>query len=160
MAAHAEGSIAGRALVIDVDSHFEPGEDWLLPHPELAARLPAIDMKRIVTDSVVGELLREVPEDQRPPLEALAPPGVDVTFGTEKADEARRRAQFGARAQMPVANARARLAWLDEQGIDVQNVICLSGVGAAKRIGDAGLRRELVRACNAWLADVCAESNR
>jgi len=148
-----------RAPVIDVDSHFEPGEDWLIPYPELAARLPQVDMARIVIDSVVGELLRDVPEAGRPPLGALRPPGVDVMFGREKADEARRRAEFGERSQMPVADARARLAWLDQQGIDVQNVICLSGVGMAKAVDDASLRRELVTTCNTWLADVCAESD-
>jgi predicted TIM-barrel fold metal-dependent hydrolase len=148
-----------RQLVIDVDSHFEPGNDWLVPYPELAAKLPALDMTRIVTDSVVGELLRDVPEAQRPPLASLKPPGVELMFGREKVDEQRRRAEFGERAQMPVANARARLEWIDQQGIDIQNVICLSGVGAAKLIDDVALRIELVQTCNTWLADVCAESN-
>jgi hypothetical protein len=28
--------------IIDVDSHFEPGDDWLEPYPNLKARLPKL----------------------------------------------------------------------------------------------------------------------
>ena len=27
-------------MIIDIDSHFEPGSDWLEPYPDLARRLP------------------------------------------------------------------------------------------------------------------------
>jgi hypothetical protein len=32
--------------IIDVDSHFEPGDDWLDPYPALAARLPRLEPTR------------------------------------------------------------------------------------------------------------------
>ena len=144
-------------IVIDVDSHFEPGEDWLLPYPEIAAQIPDIDMKHLAAASLVGELLREVPDAQRPSWDALAPPGVDVMFGREKADEKRRRSEFEGMTQVPEADAKARLKWMDKQGIDIQHVICLSGMGTGALVGDLKLRRELLEICNTWLADVCAD---
>jgi predicted TIM-barrel fold metal-dependent hydrolase len=147
------------SVVIDVDAHFEPGDDWLLPYPKLAAKLPQVDMARVATDSVVGDLLRDVPETQRPPLESLMPPGVHLMFGREKADEKRRREELGQSQQLPVANAGARLKWMDAQGIDLQNVICLSAMAWTKAVEDLALRQELVQTCNTWLSDNCVESD-
>src|SRR5512145_2805017 len=112
--------------VIDVDAHFEPGSDWLDAYPELAARLPKLDPARLAVHTIVGDLLHDVPEDARPPMAELLPPGLLTLFGKEKADEAARRAEFAGRSQFQVANARARVAWLDEQGIAIQNAICLA----------------------------------
>ncbi len=146
------------AIVIDVDSHFEPGRDWLDPYPELAARLPRLDPALLAVDAIVGDLLHGVPEAERPPLAELVPPGADLLFGREKADEASRRAEFVGKSQFQVANAEARVAWLDEQGIDVQNVICLSGFSYTLQIDDPELRREVLRTANGWLAETCAAS--
>src|SRR5580692_437497 len=96
-------------VVIDVDAHFEPGDDWLRPYPALAAKLPKVDMTRVATDSIVGDLLRDAPEAQRPPLESLMSPGIHLMFGGEKADEKRRREELGQSQQLPVADAAARL---------------------------------------------------
>ena len=57
--------------VIDVDAHFEPGGDWLAPYPDLAARLPKLEPAKLAVDAIVGDLLRDVPEDRRPPFEEL-----------------------------------------------------------------------------------------
>jgi uncharacterized protein len=147
------------SVVIDVDAHFEPGSDWLIPYPALAAKLPKIDMTHIATDAIVGDLLRDAPEAQRPPLESLMPPGVHLMFGQEKSDEKRRREELGVCEQLPVANAAARLRWMDEQGIGIQNVICLSAMALTKAINDLTLRQELVQTCNTWLSDICMNSN-
>ena len=116
------------ATVIDIDSHFEPGDDWLKPYPKLAARLPKLNPALLAVDTICGDLLHNVPEEARPPLESLYPPGLAILFGQEKADEAERRAEFEGKNQFEVANAQARLKWIDAQGIDIQNVICLSGI--------------------------------
>src|SRR5258708_33609014 len=79
------------ATVIDIDSHFEPGDDWLKPYPKLAARLPKLNPALLAVDTICGDLLHDVPEDRRPPLESLYPPGLMVLFGQEKAAEADRR---------------------------------------------------------------------
>ena len=144
--------------VIDVDSHFEPGDGWLDPYPELAARLPKLEPARLAVDTIVGDLLHDVPEDRRPPLESLFPPGLMTLFGQEKTEEAERRAEFEGKNQFQVANAQARLKWIDEQGIDIQNVICLSGIAYTRFIDDPGLRQETLKTANSWLADTCAPS--
>lgn len=141
--------------IIDVDAHFEPGGDWLEPYPELAARLPKLDPARLAVNTIVGDLLHDVPPEQRPPLQELLPPGLLTLFGDEKKEEALRRKEFEGRNQFQVANAKARLQWLDAQGIAIQNVICLSGFAYGTQIEDAGLFREVLAACNTWLADTC-----
>jgi predicted TIM-barrel fold metal-dependent hydrolase len=142
--------------IIDVDSHFEPGGDWLAPYPKLAAKLPKLDPALLAVDSIVGDLLRDVPDAERPPVGELLPPGLLTLFGNEKLAEADRRREFEGKNQFQVANAKARVAWLDQQGIAVQNVICLSGFAYNLFIGDVALRREVLHTCNSWLAETCA----
>ena len=47
--------------IIDIDAHFEPGEDWLAPYPQLAKRLPKLNPGLLAVDAIVGDLLRGVP---------------------------------------------------------------------------------------------------
>ena len=142
--------------IIDVDAHFEPGSDWLAPYPKLAARLPKLDPSLLAVDAIVGDLLRDVPLRERPSVAELLPPGLLTLFGGEKQAEAERRAEFGGKHQFQVANAKARLAWLDQQGISLQNVICLSGFAYNLFLPDLALRQEVLRTCNSWLAETCA----
>jgi predicted TIM-barrel fold metal-dependent hydrolase len=144
--------------IIDIDAHFEPGGDWLAPYPELAARLPKLDPSLLAVDAIVGDLLRDVPASSRPPLGELLPPGLLTLFGGEKAAEAERRAEFAGKSQFQIANAQARVAWLDAQGIALQNVICLSGFAYNLFLTDLALRQEVLRTCNRWLAETCAAS--
>jgi uncharacterized protein len=144
--------------IIDIDSHFEPGGDWLEPYPSLAARLPKIDPALLAVDAIVGDLLHDVPASRRPPVAELLPPGLLTLFGQEKLAEAERRKEFEGKCQFQVANAKARVAWLDQQGIAVQNVICLSGFAYGLFLDDPALRREVLQTCNTWLAETCAES--
>src|SRR5215475_2791977 len=145
--------------IIDIDSHFEPGGDWLAPYPDLAARLPKLDPSMLAVDAIVGDLLRDVPESQRPPVSELLPPGLLTLFGNEKLAEAERRKEFEGKNQFQVANAKARVAWLDQQGIAVQNVICLSGAAYNLFLDDPKLRREAPHTCDTWLAETCAASH-
>jgi predicted TIM-barrel fold metal-dependent hydrolase len=146
------------AAVIDVDSHFEPGNDWLEPYPELARRLPPLDPGLLAVETIVGDLLRGVSAEKRPPLAELMPPGLLTLFGEEKAGEKVRRAEFAGKNQFQVANAQARVKWLDAQGIALQNVICLAGTAYNLTIPELALRQEVIRTCNSWLADTCASS--
>lgn len=145
--------------IIDVDSHFEPGGDWLRPYPKLAAKLPRLDPSLLAVDAIVGDLLRDVPEAERPPVSELLPPGLLTLFGNEKLAEAERRKEFEGKAQFQVANAQARVQWLDQQGIAIQNVICLSGFAYNLLLPDLALRREVLQTCNTWLAETCAASD-
>ena len=145
--------------IIDIDAHFEPGNDWLTRYPELAARLPELDSAHLAIDAYTGDLLRDVPEDKRPSRDDLLPPGLLQLFGQEKIEEAERRAEFEGKTMHEVANALARVKWLDEQGIDIQHVICLSGFAYHLQVADADLRREAIAACNSWLAETCGSSN-
>ena len=145
------------SLVIDIDAHFEPGADWLQPYPDLARRLPTLDGGALAVKVICGDLLESIPLDRRPSMAELTPPGLLTLFAQEKAGEKTRRAEFEGKNQMEVANAKARLQWMDSQGIDIQNVICLSGVTYLAFIDDAGLRREVVQASNDWLANTCDE---
>src|ERR1700744_410610 len=147
------------ATVIDIASHFEPADDSLKPYPKLAARLPKLNPALLAVDTICGDLLNDVPEDKRPPLESLYPPGLMVLFGQEKAAEAERRKEFEGKNQFEVANAQARLKWIDAQGIDIQNVICLSGIAYTRFIDDLKLRQETLETANRWLADTCAPSD-
>jgi len=144
--------------IIDVDAHFEPGRGWLEPYPDLAARLPELDPALLAVDATVGDLLRDLPRDQRPPLAELLPPGLETLYGREQSEESERRAEFEGKHQFQEANAKARIQWLDGQGIAIQNVICLSGIAYNLAVSDLDLRREVLATCNTWLADTCAPS--
>ena len=144
--------------VIDIDSHFEPGSDWLDPYPDLKQRLPKENVAALAVDSIVGDILRQVPEASRPAFADLVPPGAAILFGEEKAAEAERRKAFEGKQQRQVADAAARVKWLDEQGIALQNVICLGGMSHALFLEDRGLARETMAVCNTWLADTCDEA--
>jgi len=143
--------------IIDIDAHFEPGEDWLVAYPALAKKLPKLNPGLLAIDAIVGDLLRGVPEAQRPPTKDLLPPGLLALFGDEKKAEAVRRAEFAGRNQFQTANAAARVKWLDQQGIAQQHVICLSGIAYNLQVAERALRQEVIRACNTWLADTCDE---
>lgn len=146
------------AAIIDIDSHFEPGQDWLEVYPSLKKRLPALSPGLLAVDAIVGDMLRGVPRDEWPPMKDLVPPGSATLFGSEKEGEKARRAEFEGKSQFQVANAAARMKWLDEQGIAQQHVICLAGVGYALVIDELALRQEVIAAANEWLATTCAAS--
>src|SRR5581483_1127314 len=38
--------------IIDVDAHFEPGEDWLEPYPKLKARLPPLQPALLAVETI------------------------------------------------------------------------------------------------------------
>ena len=61
-------------LVVDCDSHFEPGAAWLEHFPDLVGRLPKFDTAEVTTRIMAGDILAGVPRDQWPSYEELMPP--------------------------------------------------------------------------------------
>ena len=70
--------------VIDVDSHFEPGPSWLDAHPGLRERLPPFDTAEVTTKIIAGDILADVPRDEWPSWDELAPPGIAAIAGREQ----------------------------------------------------------------------------
>jgi len=135
--------------IIDVDTHFEPGRGWLDDRPDLAARLPEYSVADATMQAQVGELLAGVPEDQRPPRADLLPPKLAAILGEMEVEGY----GFAGSAMHSPCDPEARLAWMDENGIAAANVLCLEGAGYARTLDDRPFAREVIAACNTWLAD-------
>src|SRR5439155_3780582 len=97
---------------------------------------------------VTDDLLRGVPRDKRMPMERLVTPGMIEKYADERAPEV---GYAGSDQHQPMVDTAARIAWLDEQGIDVQNVISGTGYTLWRAIPDPVLGREALEACNTWL---------
>lgn len=139
----------GTDVIIDMDTHFEPGRAWLADYPTLAEKLPTYSVADATVRAQVGDLLALVAEEQRPPYETLLPPGIRAILGQENV------AGYGFKgsAMHTPADPVARLAWMDRVGIDATNVLCLEGAGYARYLENRTVAREVIAACNTWLAD-------
>ena len=135
--------------VIDIDTHFEPGREWLAERPSLAERLPNYSVAEATMRAQVGDLLALVPAEKRPPVDALLPPGLAAILGQVKVDGY----GFEGSAMHTQTDATTRLEWMDRVGIDAANTICLEGAGYSRYLDDRALAREAISACNTWLAD-------
>lgn len=135
--------------VIDMDTHFEPGRSWLAEYPHLADAVPEFSIAEATMRAQVGDLLELVPEGQRPSRDVLLPPGIKAILGEESVDGY----GFDGSAMHTPADPVARLSWMDRVGIDATNVLCLEGALGAHYIEDRSVAREVVGACNTWLAD-------
>jgi predicted TIM-barrel fold metal-dependent hydrolase len=135
--------------VVDVDSHFEPGVAWLEEYPDLRDRLPEFDTAEVTTKIVAGDILGNVPRADWPPWEDLLPPGIAAIAGGEKPDDY----GYEGSSMHGATDAGTRVAWLDANGIDLESVICLEGMINARFLDDRTLARDVIHACNSWLAD-------
>lgn len=151
--------------VIDIDSHFEPTSDWLDDFPDVKADLPErlpIEDPRFSLRSpemfawfVSDDLLRGLPPARRMPIERIVTPGMrylydpdrDPTFSYPGADQ-----------HLEMVDVPGRVRWLDEQGIDLQNVISGTGYTLARAIQDQGLAQRALAAVNTWLSDRTLDS--
>lgn len=124
-------------MIIDIDTHFEPGRAWLADHPALAAVLPEFTVSDSTVRAQVGDLLARVPTADRPPLDELLPPGLKAILGEAKVEGY----GFEGSAMHTPGDAVERLAWMDRVGIDVANTICLEGADYASRVQDRGVAR-------------------
>ena len=139
-------------VVIDIDTHFEPGRAWLDEHPRLAGRLPVYDVAEATVEAMLGDLLAAVPEEHWLPYDVLLPPQIAAILGQAKAEGY----GFEGSAMHTPADPVARLEWMDRVGIDATNVLCLEGAGYARKVEDRALAREAVGTCNTWLAEQVA----
>jgi uncharacterized protein len=151
--------------VIDIDSHFEPTENWLDEFPALKAELP----ERFPTDDprfemrsaemfayfVTDDLLRGLPREQRMPMERLVTPGMLEKYADDRGPEV---GYPGSDQHQYMVDIDARLTWLDEQGIDVQNIISGVGYTLARAVKEPAVGMRSLEAVNTWLSDRTAQS--
>jgi predicted TIM-barrel fold metal-dependent hydrolase len=151
---------------IDVDSHFEPTEDWLDEFPALKAKLP----ERFPTDDprftmrspemfayfVTDDLLRGVPRERRMPIERLVTEGMRKLYDPDRGAEV---GYPGSDMHAPMVDTAARLRWMDDQGIDVQNVISGTGYTLARAIKDPALGMAALEAVNTWMSDHAGDTS-
>jgi predicted TIM-barrel fold metal-dependent hydrolase len=151
--------------VIDIDSHFEPADDWLDEFPALKAKLPEkfpVDDPRFTLRSpemfaffVTDDLLRGVPREKRMPIERLVTPGIRALYDPDRGPEV---GYAGSDMHKPMVDLDERIGWLDAQGIDVQNVISGAAYTLARVIPDPVLGHEALEAANTWLSDRAADA--
>jgi predicted TIM-barrel fold metal-dependent hydrolase len=149
--------------IIDVDAHAEPTLDWLDDFPDLKARMPALlpdSDPRFALGSaemfawfVSDDLLRQVPAAERMPMDRIVNEPMRFMF----TDEAVGMTFPGSDQYATLTDPAARVAWLDEHGIDKQNLITGGGYTLARAIEDPGLARDAVQAVNTWMADAVGE---
>lgn len=135
-------------MIIDVDTHFEPGRSWLAEYPDLAGRLAEFSIAEATVQAQVGDLLARVPDHEQPPMDELLPPGLAAILGQEHVEGY----GFEGSAMHTPGDALQRLAWMDRVGIDAANTICLEGANYASRLDDRELARDAISTCNTWLA--------
>lgn len=151
--------------VIDVDSHFEPTEDWLDEFPTLKAELPPqlpTDDPRFVMRSpemftyfVTDDLLRGVTPERRMPIERLVTPGMRALYDPNRGPEV---GYPGSDQHQPFVDASDRIRWLDGQGIDIQNVISGTGYTLVRAIRDPALGMKALEAINTWMSERTQET--
>lgn len=151
--------------VIDVDAHFEPAGDWLDEFPKLKAKLPERfppEDPRFLMRSpemfawfVTDDLLRGVQPERRMAIERLVTPAMIEKYDDNRGPEV---GYPGSDQHQYMLNIRARLRWMDEQGIDLQNIISGTGYTLTRVLQDPGLAMEALEACNTWLSDRANEA--
>jgi predicted TIM-barrel fold metal-dependent hydrolase len=146
--------------VIDVDSHFYEPLDWLTETaPALAARCPALDPLTLAATTAFGDIITTLPGGVRPddPLEILPKPLTDLL--SKATPEARAKLVDGFVATIAgvpgAADAKSRIEYLDQQGIDYQFVLptfAFNPISRARR-QDPALAPALIRAYNRWACE-------
>ena len=153
--------------VIDIDAHFEPAADWLDEFPALRDRLPArfptydprfaMRSPEMFAWFVTDDLLRGVPASRRMPIERLVTDGMRSKYDPDRGPEAGY-AGSDQHQELVGPTLADRVRWLDEQGIDVQNVISGTGYTLARAIDDAALGMDALEAVNSWMSDGVADA--
>ena len=155
--------------VIDIDSHFEPTKDWLDEFPSLKAQmpeqLPTDDPRFPITGGspemfayfVSDDLLRGVPRDRRMPMDRLVTKGMRDKYDPNRGPEV---GYPGSEQHQPMVDIGGRIAWMDEQGIDIQNIISGTGYTLVRAIKEPELGMAALEAVNTWLSDRASVSHR
>ena len=150
--------------IVDVDAHYEPAAGWLDEFPHLRDRLP----RRLPDDDprfeipspeqfayfVSDDLLRTVPPDRRMTMDRITTPAMRLLYDPDRPPEV---GYPGSTMGPPLVDPATRVAWLDAQGIAVQNMISGTGYTLARAIRDRGLGMAALEACNTWMAEHSAD---
>jgi predicted TIM-barrel fold metal-dependent hydrolase len=152
-------------MIVDVDAHFEPPENWVDEFPGLGDRLPPLLPESdprlprgVNTPEAFGffisdDLLRNVPVDQRMPMERLVTDGMRAIYDPEQSKSL---GYEGATMTCEMTDVAARLKWMDAQGITKQNAISGTGYTLARTIDDPVLGREVLQSLNTWMTEQAA----
>ena len=125
--------------VIDIDSHWEPVRNYASDDAK-SARL------ELMVTNVSGDVLRNVPREQWPPLEAFVSPGLRAMLSSDGAADPT--------SSAPGAHdIPGRIAWCDEVGIDFQFVNGGGFTGTEHLIADPVERRATISRTNDLLLD-------
>ena len=152
-------------IIVDVDSHQEPGKDWLDGVPRLKERLsgmfPESDPRAYVEppslrDSIEGAaagladmVQRGLPPERRVPLYDVASPHYKRAYASEPFGAF----EYDGADQLQPINPAKRLPWMDQQGIAVQNLINVKGLHLQHRVESADLGMEAIRHLNTYQSD-------
>jgi predicted TIM-barrel fold metal-dependent hydrolase len=151
-------------LIVDVDAHFEPAADWLDEFPTLQAELPELlpdtdprfrmNTGEMFAYFVSDDLLRNVPREQRMPIEQLTTPIMQLMFDPNRPEGV---GYPGSDQFQPMTDPAARVAWMDDVGIAFQHVISGAGYTLARAIEDPALGRRALEAVNTWMTDAASD---
>lgn len=146
-------------VIFDVDSHFEPTENWLDEFSSLKTRLPARFPEsdpRITIRSpeqyaffTSHDVLRFVPPAERMPIERLVTPRMRAMY----APGARTFGFPDAEMGPPMKDPKRRIAWMDAQGVTAANLISGTGYTVMRCIEDPALQQDTLSALNTWITD-------
>jgi len=152
--------------VIDIDAHFEPETDWLDDFPQLRDDLPSLyptDDPRFAMATpemfawfVSDDLLRGVPRENRMPMDRLVTDGMRALYDPNRGPEV---GYPGSDQHLELTETRSRLAWMDDQGIDLQNVISGTAYTLARAIADPILGRRALEAVNTWMSERLSDAS-
>ena len=99
---------------------------------------------------VTDDLLRGVPRERRMPIDRLVTDGMRALYDPDRGPEV---GYPGSNQHLPLTGTDDRVRWLDDQGIDVQNVISGTGYTLARAIHDPDLGMRALEAVNTWMSD-------
>jgi predicted TIM-barrel fold metal-dependent hydrolase len=99
---------------------------------------------------VSDDLLRGVPRDKRMPMERLVTPGMREKYDPNRGPEV---GYPGSDQHQTMIDIAARVRWLDDQGIDIQNVISGTGYTLTRAIKDPAVGMRALEAINTWMSE-------
>jgi uncharacterized protein len=150
--------------IIDIDAHAEPADGWLDALGELHDRLPAMlpeDDPQFPSDRrsaelfawfVAVDLQRGRPVSERLSAKRLMTPFIELIYSNSGLP-----IPYEGADQHWALDAAQRVAWLDREGIDVQNLISGYGYALARAIADPVLAMDAASAVNRWMVDHVGE---
>lgn len=154
--------------IIDADSHFMEPFNWFEENfPEIFAKCPPVPLVEVVLEALMGDLVTSLPAGLDIRARDLLPKTLVDTLdrfvaleakskaGSQEASEELAALQEARSISPAQYEGKARLAWADEQGIDVQVMLPTLGVFPFRTAMKLGLRDvafETLGAYNSWAA--------